>query len=114
MEIKKDKVIMEVSEYIDLVDRINNLNDRHDEDFKENYRLNSILNTYRQEFKVLNKKLRDEKRKFYRNRNLFEQFIDNVVLPIVDEDELKETTNLTYKTVKEEIMKKYDEDIKYN
>ena len=28
--------------------------------------------------------------------------------------ELKERTNLTYKTIKEEIMKKYDEDIKYN
>ena len=39
MEIKKDKVIMEFSEYIDLVDRINNLNDRHDEDFKKNYQL---------------------------------------------------------------------------
>lgn len=114
MEIKKDKVIMEFSEYIDLADRINNLNDRHDEDFKENYQLKDILNTYKHEFKVLNKKLRDEKRKFYRNRRLFEQFIDDVVLPIIDEDVLKETTNLTYKTVKEEILKKYDEDIKYN
>ena len=35
MEIKKDKVIMEFSEYIDLVDRINNLNDRHDEDLRK-------------------------------------------------------------------------------
>ena len=105
MEIKKDKVIMEFSEYINLVDRINNLNDRHDEDFKKNYQLSNILNTYKHEFKILNKKLRDEKRKFYRNRRLFEQFIDDV---------LKETTNLTYKTVKEEILKKYDEDIKYN
>ena len=105
MEIKKDKVIMEFSEYIDLVDRINNLNDRHDEDFKKNYQLRDILNTYRHEFKTLNRKLRDEKRKFYRNRRLFEQFIDDV---------LKETNNLTYKTAKEEILKKYDEDIKYN
>ena len=114
MEIKKDKVIMEFSEYIDLVDKINNLNDRHDEDFKKNYQLSDLLNTYKYEFKILNKKLHDEKRKFYRNRRLFEQFIDDVVLPIVDEDVLKETTNLTYKTVKEKIMKKYDEDIKYN
>ena len=95
MEIKKDKVIMEFSEYIDLVDRINNLNDRHDEDFKKNHQLEDILNTYKHEFKTLNRKLRDEKRKFYRNRRLFEQFID-------DDDVLKE------------ILKKYDEDIKYN
>ena len=110
MEIKKDKVIMKFSEYIDLVDRINNLNDRHDEDFKKNYQLEDILNTYKHEFKTLNKKLHDEKRKFYRNRRLFEQFIDDV-LSIIDEDVLKETTNLTYKTVKEEILKKYDEDV---
>ena len=114
MKIKEDKVIMEFTEYINLTDRINNLSDRNDEYFKENYQLKDTLNTYKLEFKILNKKLRDEKRKFYRNRRLFEQFIDDVVLPIVDEDELKETTNLTYKTVKEEIMKKYDEDIKYN
>lgn len=114
MEIKKDKVIMEFSEYIDLVDRINNLNDRHDEDFKENYQLRDILNTYKHEFKILNKKLRDEKRKFYRNRRLFEYYIDDVILPIIDEDVLKEITNLTYKTLKEEILKEYDEDIKHN
>lgn len=85
MKIKKDKVIMDSSEYINLIDKIKNLN----------------------------KKLRDEKRKFYRNRKLFEEFID-VVLTSIDESILKETTNLTYKNVKEEIMKKYDEDIKYN
>lgn len=114
MEIKKDKVIMEFSEYINLTDRINNLSDRNDDYFKENYQLKDILNTYELEVKILNKKLRDEKRKFYRNRRIFEQFIDDVVLPIIDEDVLKETTNLTYKTVKEEILKKYDEDIKDN
>ena len=114
MEIKKDKVIMEFSEYIDLVDRINNLNDRHDEDFKKNYQLSDTLNTYKHEFKILNRKLRDAKRKFYRNRRLFEYYIDDVILPIIDEDVLKETTNLTYNTLKEEILKKYDEDIKYN
>ena len=114
MEIKKDKVIMEFSEYINLTDRINNLSDRNDDYFKENYQLKDVLNTYEREVKILNKKLRDEKRKFYRNRRIFEQFIDDVVLPIIDEDVLKETTNLTYKTVKEEILKKYDEDIKYN
>lgn len=114
MKIEKDKVIMEFNEYIDLTNRINILNDRHDEDFKENHRLNHILTIYRHEVKVLNKKIRGEKIKFYRNRKLFEQFIDDVVLPIIDEDVLKETTNLTYKTVKEEILKKYDEDIKYN
>lgn len=114
MEIKKDKVIMEFSEYINLTDRINNLSDRNDDYFKENYQLKDILNTYKCEVKILNKKLRDEKRKFYRNRRIFEQFIDDVVLPIIDEDVLKETTNLTYKTVKEEILKKYDEDIKDN
>ena len=113
MEIKKDKVIMEFSEYIDLIDRINNLNDRHDEDFKENYRLNDILITYKHEFKVLNKKLRDEKRKFYRNRKLFEELIDLVLLTI-DEDLLKKSANLSYKTAKKEILKMYDEDIKYN
>lgn len=107
MKIKKDKVIMKFSEYIDLVDR-------HDEDFKENYQLRDILNTYKHEVKILNKKLCDEKRKFYRNRRLFEQFIDEVVLPIIDEDVLKEITNLTYKTLKEEILKEYDEDIKQN
>lgn len=85
MKIKKDKVIMDSNEYINLIDKI----------------------------KTLNKKLRDEKRKFYRNRKLFEEFID-VVLTHIDESILKETTNLTYKNVKEEIMKKYDEDIKYN
>ena len=114
MNIKNGKVIMEYSEYIALLGKINNLNDRHDEDFKENYQLKDILNTYKHEFKVLNRKLRDEKRKFYRNRRLFEQFITDVVLPIIDEDVLKETTNLTYENVKEEILKKYDEDIKYN
>ena len=114
MKIKKDKVIMKYSEYINLADRFNNLSDRNDQYYKENYQLKDILNTYKHEFKVLNKKLCDEKRKFYRNRRLFEQFIDDVVLPIIDEDVLKETTNLTYKTVKEEILKKYDEDIKYN
>lgn len=114
MEIKKDKVIMEFSEYINLTDRINNLSDRNDDYFKENYQLKDILNTYELEVKILNKKLRDEKRKFYRNRRIFEQFIDDVVLPIIDEDVLKETTNLTYKTLKEEILKKYDEDIKDN
>ena len=114
MEIKKDKVIMEFSEYINLTDRINNLSDRNDDYFKENYQLKDILNTYECEVKILNKKLRDEKRKFYRNRRIFEQFIDDVVLPIIDEDVLKETTNLTYKTVKEVILKEYDEDIKDN
>lgn len=114
MKIEKDKVIMEFSEYINLTDRINNLSDRNDDYFKENYQLKDILNTYKREVKILNKKLRDEKRKFYRNRRIFEQFIDAVVLPIIDEDVLKETTNLTYKTAKEEILKKYDEDIKDN
>lgn len=85
MKIKKDKVIMDSSEYINLIDKI----------------------------KTLNRKLRDEKRKFYRNRKLFEEFID-AMLTHFDESILKETTNLTYKIVKEEIMKKYDEDIKYN
>ena len=114
MEIKKDKVIMEFSEYINLTDKINNLSDRNDECNKENYQLKDILNKYKREFKILNKKLCDEKRKFYRNRRIFEKFIDDVVLPIIDEDVLKETTNLTYETAKEEILKKYDEDIKYN
>ena len=114
MEIKKDKVIMEFSEYINLTDKINNLSDRNDEYNKENYQLKHILNTYKREFKILNKKLRDEKRKFYRNRRIFEKFIDDVVVPINDEDILKERTNLTYETAKEEILKKYDEDIKYN
>ena len=114
MEIKKDKVIMEFSEYINLTDKFNNLSDRNDEYNKENHQLKDILNTYKREFKILNRKLRDEKRKFYRNRRIFEQFIDNVVLPIIDEDVLKEISNLTYKTLKEEILKIYDEDIKYN
>ena len=113
MEIKKDKVIMDFSEYIELIDRINNLNDRHDEDFKENYRLNDILIKYKHEFKVLNKNIRDEKRKFYRNRKLFEELIDLVLLTI-DEDLLKKSTNLSYKTAKKEILKMYDEDIKHN
>lgn len=114
MEIKECKVIMEHSEYIDLINRFNNLSDRKDEYFNENYKLKDLLNTYNHEFKILNKKLRDEKIKFYRNRKLFEQFIDNVVLPIIDEDTLKRATNLSYKNVKEIILKKYDEDIKHN
>lgn len=114
MEIKECKVIMEYSEYIDLINRFNNLSDRKDEYFNENYRLNDLLITYSHESKILNKKLRDEKIKFYRNRKLFEQFIDNVVLPIIDEDTLKRATNLSYKNVKEIILKKYDEDIKHN
>lgn len=113
MEIKKDIVIMEYSEYINLTDRFNNLSDRNEEYSKENYQLKDLLNTYKYEFKVLNKKLRDEKRKFYRNRRLFEEFIDKLLL-IFDEDALKEVFNLTYKTLKEEILKTYDEDIKYN
>lgn len=35
MEIKKDKVIMEFSEFINLTDRINNLSDSNDEYFKK-------------------------------------------------------------------------------
>lgn len=114
MKIKNDKVIMEFNEYIELTNKINDLNDRSDEYSNEIYKLSDLLATYKCEFKTLNKKLRVERKKFYRNRRLFEQFIDDVVLPIIDEDVLKETTNLTYKTVKEEILKKYDEDIKYN
>ena len=60
----------------------------------------------------LNKKLYDEKRKFYRNRKLIERLIDEVVLPIIDEDTLKQLTNLTYKDLREELIKKYDKDIK--
>lgn len=113
MEIKKDKVIMEFSEYINLTDRFNELSDINKEYFKENYQLKDLLNTYKLEFIVLNRKIRDEKRKFYRNRRLFEQFIDNLLL-IIDEDMLKKVFNLKYKTFKKEILKIYDEDIKYN
>lgn len=105
---------MEFSEYIDLQDRINNLSDRNDEYFKENYKLKDILNTYKYEFKSLNKKLRDEKRKFYRNRKLLERIIDDIVLTAVDEEILKACTNLTYKDVKQGILEEYDKDIKYN
>ena len=59
----------------------------------------------------LNKELCDEKRKSYRNRKLYEGLIDEVVLPIIDEDALKQLTNLTYKDLKEELMKIYDKDI---
>lgn len=113
MEIKKDKVIMEFNEYIELTKRINDLSDRSDEYSNEIYKLHDLLITYKYEFKHLNRKLRDEKRKFYRNRRIFERFIDDV-LSIYDEDRLKQTLNITCKSLKEKIMKMYDEDIKYN
>ena len=47
MEIKKDKVIMEFSEYINLTDRINNLSDRNDDYFKENYQKINNFKTYK-------------------------------------------------------------------
>ena len=113
MKIEKDKVIMEFNDYINLTDRINNLSDKNDHYFKENYRLRDLLTTYKYEFKILNKKLRDEKRKFYRNRRLFEEIID-YLLVFLDENILKKTYNLSCKDVKKEILKNYDEDIKYN
>ena len=113
MEIKNDKVIMEFSEYINLMDKFNNLNDINDNYLKENHKLNDRLNIYINECKILHKKLRDEKRKFYRNRKLFEELID-LALSTIDEDLLKKSTNLSYKTAKKEILKMYDEDIKHN
>lgn len=113
MEIKKDKVIMDSSEYKELIYKIENLRDLNNEYIEEKYKLDNILDNYKREFKILNRKIRDEKIKFYRNRKLFEQFID-IVVTSFDESILIETTNLTYKILKEEIMKKYDEDIKYN
>ena len=74
--------------------------------------LDKISREYFEEIYKLNKKLRDEKRKFYKCRKLFERLIDEVVLPIIDEDVLKQVSNLTCKDLKEELMKKYDKDIK--
>lgn len=113
MKIEKDKVIMEFNDYINLTDKINNLSDRNDQYYKENNQLRDLLTTYKYEFKILNKKLRDEKRKFYRNRRLFEEIID-YLLVCLDENILKKTYNLSCKDVKKEILKSYDEDIKYN
>lgn len=55
----------------------------------------------------------EEKKAYYESIG-YKCWVEDVVLPVIDEDVLKETTNLTYKTLKEEIMKKYDEDIKQN
>lgn len=98
MLIKKDKIILESSEYENLINIHNELVEK--------------LYNCRKENNILCNKLGKEKRKSYRNRKLFESFIDEVVLPIVDEDMLKKLTNLTYKTFKEVIMKEYDKDIK--
>lgn len=98
MIIKKDKVILETSEYENMINVHNDLVEK--------------LYNCRKENDILYNKLGNEKRKSYRNRKLFESFIDEVVLPIVDEDMLKKLTNLTYKTFKEVIMKAYDKDIK--
>ena len=91
----------------------NDQDHENDQYYKENYRLTDLLTTYKCEFKILNKKLRDEKRKFYRNRRLFEEIID-YLLVFLDENILKKTYNLSCKDVKKEILKSYDEDIKYN
>lgn len=98
MKITKDKVIMKSIEYNDMIYALDKLTDK--------------LNMYKEEYNMLIEKLHIERMKFYRNRKLFESFIDEIVLPIIDEDILKKMTNLTYKTIKEEIMKEYDKDIK--
>lgn len=97
---------MEISDYVKLTNKIDKLID-------ENYKLKYRLDIYKQECILLNEKLRDGRRKFYRNRKLFEELID-IVLLTIDEDLLKKSTNLSYKTAKKEILKMYDEDIKYN
>lgn len=114
MKIKENNITMSLDEYIKLRKYIDELEDEKDNYFNENYRLKELLSTYKHQFKILNRKIRDEKRRFYRNRNIFERFIDEVVLPIVDEKVLKQCTNLTLKDVKDKILKDYDEEIKYN
>lgn len=75
-------------------------------------KLTDKLNMYKKQNNMLLKKLRIEKIKFYRNRKLFERIIDEVIFRMIDESRLKETMNLTFKNVKEELMKEYDKDIK--
>lgn len=108
---QENKILKENAENNDkVVDKVNwenrEFRKENHELRKRNYLLSDNLITYKQECIFLNKKLYVEKRKFYRNRKLFEEFIDLVLLTI-DEDLLKQS-------VKEEILKKYDEDIKHN
>ena len=76
------------------------------------YKLFNEIKKLQEENYKLKDKLHAEKRKFYRNRKLFESLIDEIILPIIDEDALYKLTNLTYKELKEDLMKNYDKNIK--
>lgn len=112
MKLLNNMIVFSSSEYKQLSDKLSYLIEQHEEDFNNLNKMYYTLSEYKKQLRIANKNTKKAKDIIKRNRKYLEKIIDDLILPIYDENKLQKYAGLSYGKVKEEMLKYYDKPIK--
>lgn len=108
MQLLNNKIILSKNEFKQLSDKISYYSELHEQDFNNYIQLLDKLNEYKKQLKIIGKDLKNKKGIIIRNRKYLEKIIDDLIIPLYDENNIKRYTGLSLKDVKKEFLKYYD------